>query len=424
MANFPFKARNSNLVRNYYLMHNQMLEPYTSASCAVEEMEDRITEHLDQLARLGEPCGAPDGDDAERFLFYATTLQSAEPETLEEIVRLAFAQMDDANLTNLPIYHAFTLYPPPLEGMLALYHALPAARTPLFALWDRQRADLPERLVDQAEQQREDPTLQCQALGYAADHPAYGVERFRPYYEPLLDPAGRPPRYELLLEPALWGGLVRGDPEASVALRRAVERVQTPQMQPRLLRLLALNGAPEDLALLLSACERAPLFDLRWLGLTGRQEAVAPLIDRLGRATTAASANDAWMLLFGESLRLDPVLALVGEPGEPSPERDGPQPMIASRQQAQDMWEYRRASWGKRRWLMGRPDDPDWQYEHCRLWAGAISIDLMDRLSLKHQRPLGPWHLYGWRSHQLRQLETALQGMEPPQDPNETESTH
>jgi hypothetical protein len=338
MANFPFKARNSNLVRNYYLMHNQMLEPYASASCSVEDMERRITEHLGQLARLGEPCGDPDGDVAERFLFYATALQSAGPETLEEIVRLAFAQMDEPTLTNLPIYHAFTLYPPPLEGMLALYHALPAARTPLFALWDRQRADLPERLVDQAEQQRQDPTLQCQALAYAADHPAYGVERFRAYYEPLLDPAGRLPRHELLLEPALWGGLVRGDPEVPVALRRAVERVQTPQMQPRLLRLLALNGAPEDLSLLLSACERAPVFDLRWLGLTGRQEAVAPLIDWLGRATTAAPANDAWMLLFGERLHLQPALTLVGETGE----REGAQPMIVDRRLAREIGETQR----------------------------------------------------------------------------------
>lgn len=420
MANFPFKARNSNLVRNYYLVHNQMLETYLNVSTAVEDMERRITEHLRQLVRLGEPCGTPDGDVAERFLFYATALQSAGPTKLEEIVRLAFAQMDDPALTNLSIYHAFTLYPPPLEWMLARYRAVPAARTPLFALWERQRAELPEQLVDQAEQQRQDPTLQCQALGFAADHPAYGVERFRAYYAPLLEPAGRPPRHELLLESALWGGLVRGDPEAPLALRRAVERVQTPQMQPRLLRLLALNGEPEDLSLLLTACEKAPLFDLRWLGLTGRQEAVAPLIDRLGRAATAAPANDAWLLLFGESLRLQPALSLVGEASE----REGQQPMIADRRLAEVIWETQREKWGTRRWLMGRPDEPARLLEHCRLWAGAISIDLMDRLSLKHQRPLGPWHLYGWRTHQLRQLETALQGMEPPQGPNETQSRH
>lgn len=79
MANFPFQARNSNLVRNYYLTRNQMLEPDTSGSCSVEDMERRIAEHLNQLARLGEPCGAPDGDVTDRFLFYATALQDMEP---------------------------------------------------------------------------------------------------------------------------------------------------------------------------------------------------------------------------------------------------------------------------------------------------------------------------------------------------------
>jgi hypothetical protein len=422
MVRFPFKERHSMMARNFYLVRGRLLDPFMNLSHAVVAMEKRVVEHLTHLARLGETSFSPNGRDEERFVFYATALQSSGQSALHDIYRLALKQMADDKLSDLPIHHAFSLFPPPLALLLELYQDLPGVRATLFAIWRRLRTELPDNLVNRAKEQRKDLALRRQALAYAADHPAYDVACFRAYYEPLLKPASGTPVGESLLEPAIWGGLVRDDPDAPAALRQAVERLDASPTRHRLMRLMALNGAADDLPLLLAACEGSSSFDPRWLALTGLQGAAAALIEQLGRAVTAKRANDAWLLLSGEGLPLQPALKLVGKRGEPiaSPiEREERQPMIADSDFAQRIWESQRERWGAQRWVMGRSDDPVWLRKLCRDYAGAISIDLMDLLNLKHKQPLGRWFQDGWRTHQLRQLESSIQGLEQPHGSNE-----
>jgi hypothetical protein len=261
---FPLEQRHGKQVRELYPLRARLLGRRMSGSRSLLELERRLAVHLAILSCMNAKAGAADGDDTQRFLHFATALQTEDEQELHETCRQALEQLCDDNLADAPLLDAFSLYPPSLERLQSLYQEQPEARAAIFALWRRQRVELPAGLLNQAELQRENPRLQHEALTYAANHPAYGLELFRAYYTPFLKSTA-PTLDETLLAPVLWGGLVRGDPDAPPALQRAVERAESLEARNELLRLMALNGAPEHLPILLASARQSNGVDTRTL---------------------------------------------------------------------------------------------------------------------------------------------------------------
>jgi hypothetical protein len=400
LSEFPLQSEHGKLARDLNGLRNQLMNRQMTSRRAIIDLERRLSLHLSLLARMEVTDFSPTGRDPERFLYFATALQSEDEPRVIGACHEALEQLRDDSLEPQPIFDALTLYMPPTELLIKRYHDTPKARAALFGLWRRRPIELPSGLVNQAELQSEDSRLQTEALAYAANHPSFGLEPFRAYYEPLLSSAGRTLIDEHLLDPALWGGLLRGDPQAPKALERAVEQVQSPDISARLLRLMALNAAPEHLPILQAAYESSPRFDPRWWALTGRAEAVPQLIEQLGRPAQAAATREAWHLLTGLVLPERPALALVDEQGErvePDPDTATRLKYIPDTDSARVWWERQRDAWGERRWIMGQPDESAWLFQLCRDTAGRTADDLLDRLALKLGRPLGIPGRWGWQ---------------------------
>jgi hypothetical protein len=407
LSAFPLQPTHAKLASDLYGLRNQLMDRELTSRRAIIDLERRLTLHLALLARMEVTDFSPTGHDPERFIYFATALQSEDEQRLIDACHEAFEQMTDESLDPQPVFDALTGYPPPTDLLVKLYHDVPKARAPLFALWRRRPVDLPAALVNQAELQSEDPLLQVEALAYAANHPGFGLEPFRACYEPLLSTDGGPSPDEHMLVAALWGGLIRRDPQAPKALEHAVERVQSPEINSRLLRLMALNAAPEHLPILQAAYESSSRFDPRWWALTGRTEVVPQLIEQLGRPAQAVATKEAWHLLTGLVLPERPVLALVDEQGErvePTPDTASRLKQIPDTESARAWWENQRDTWGERRWIMGQPDEAAWLFQLCRDTTGQTADDLLDRLALKLGRPLGIQGRWGWQQLSLGAL--------------------
>lgn len=407
LPEFPLQPEHAKLARDFYGLRNQLINRELTSRRALIELERRLSLHLALLARMQVTDFSPTGRDPERFLYFATTLQSSNQQAVLDSCHLAFEQLQDDSLDPQPVFDALACYPPPTDLLVNLYHDTPKARASLFTLWRRRPVDLPAALVNQAELQSEDPRLQIEALSYAANHPAFGLEPFRACYAPLLSPGAGPSPEEHLLEAALWGGLLRSDPQAPKALERAVEHVQSLEINSRLLRLMALNAAPEHLPILQAAYESSPRFDPRWWALTGRSEVVPHLMEQLGWPTQATAARVAWHLLTGLVLPERPSLALVDEQGErvePDPETASRLKQIPDIDAARAWWEGQRDTWGDQRWIMGQPDETTCLFALCRDTTGRTVVDLLDRLALKLGRPLGIQGRWGWQQLGLEAL--------------------
>lgn len=412
---FPLAQRHGKQAQELYLLRTRLLSRRMRGSRSLLELERRLSAHLDILSCMSAEAGAADGDDTQRFLHFATALQSEDEAALFDTCRLALNQLRDDSLNDTPLHDAFALYPPSLELMLRLYEQMPEASHAFFSLWRRQRVEIPPGLLNQAELQRENPRLQHEALAYAANHPACGVDLFRAYYTPLLQSAA-PPLHETLLEPVLWGGLVRGDPEALPALQRAVERAESAEIRAGLQRLMALNGAPEHIPILLEAARQSNVVDTRILALSGRSEVTELLLERLGQPRYAKAANNDWLFLTGHPLAERPLLMLVdskGETAETPSEAEQESGSVPDSQAARLWWEHHRAAWGEQRWVMGQPGDTTRLITLCRHFAGETAIDLTDLLALRLKRPLGMSPRWGWQNLRLDYLKTQAEPTHP-----------
>ncbi|MGD8909931.1 MAG: hypothetical protein PVI92_11360 [Chromatiales bacterium] len=399
-SDFPLQQKHIALAMDLYGLRARLMNSEMTSRRAVIDLERRLSLHLGLLARMEVAGISPSGNDPERFLYFATALQSSDEQKVFESCYLAFEQLRDTSLAAQPIYDAFTLYPPPIDLLIKLYHDEAESRAPLFALWRLRPVELPIALVNQAELQSEDKRLQSEAMAYAANHPAFGLSHFQAYYRPLLKPAGAFPLQESLLEPVLWGGLVRGDPKASKALGQAVEQVESAQTKSRLLRLMALKADPAHLPALKAAWERSPHFDMRWWALTGLADCAPYLIERLGKPAQAACLRDHWYFLSGIVLPERLALSLVDKQGtqvEPNPNMASRLKQVPDNASAHAWWEHQRTAWADRRWVMGQPDDAAWLFQLCREHMGKTADDLMDLLALKLGRPLGVQGQWGWQ---------------------------
>jgi hypothetical protein len=367
--------------------------------------------HLHVLARLGGDPPDSKGRDAACFVDYAVALQAIDPAVVEAACQRALEQLNDPSVMTEPILQALTLYPSDNQQLIALYRKQPETGASLFTLWHRQREDLPNELINQAELQGQDEERQYRALAYAADNPAQGLERFRAYYTGLLHetPTGIPP--ERLLLPALWGGLQRGDPEVPPVLRRALPQVVDPDVRHQLLRLLALNGDRADLPVLHEYYRQSPARGLHLLALTGRVESVPTLIDSLGRPDLSEESARAWTWLTGINLPQRPHLMLVDDQGgsrAPTYQDEEALKRVPDRATAEAWWQSSAPAWGDERRIAGAPLDTGRLIQLARERVGGGLTDLLDLLALQLQRPLdiNPWGWTALRRQRLQALET------------------
>ncbi|BCR03029.1 hypothetical protein DESUT3_00980 [Desulfuromonas versatilis] len=369
-----------------FRQRSQWLAAAEADAEALGRLEQRLRLHLHVLARLPnhetEPRRAP-----EAFVSLAACLSSPDSEVREAARRQAGEWLLAGGPAGEGAFAALALFP--LSGqdetLLGLYQRYAALRPILFELWRAQGAQVPPALFNNAELLGRSPELQRAALAYAADQQKIGVELFRAYYRHLL---GRtlPNRFPAgVMGLALWGGMVRRDPEALSALRRGIELATEPAERDTLLRLAALSGDSELLPVLRSHLQQSPEGGCRLLALHGSREAARELSVLLQQPRFMEPAAQAWEQLTGHPLPLQPRLRLIEGKG------GGGSTHSVSATEAAGRWlEENQSTWAPSgRICRGRPLRQESLVELALERVGRHHRDRFDLLALELGRPLG-----------------------------------
>jgi hypothetical protein len=301
---------------------------------------------------------------------------------------------------------ALSLYPEvDTSPLLKLYDEQETLRPSLMRLFRKQIKNLPQALLQRAASDETSSTeLKMEALHYAAAHPDIGPELFRNHYVPLLSGTSQ---FDVnLIAAAIWGGLVRGDPDASKALNIALSHAGATTEQAPLLRLAALNGAAEFLPLLLQAAESDPDMGYPLLVLYGQKSVIPALLKALEAAHTMEQAASVFEQLTDYTLPLIPRLTVVGAASDD--EKAPPEP-IPDIKAAHTWWQHNQPNWKAcERWLAGQPASPAHLLEMTKKHAGQFGCDLMALLALSQKAPLNiPCEIWRARQQQLLAAHTA-----------------
>jgi hypothetical protein len=395
--------------RELYRRRVRMLKTGTADSASLQKTERRMRVAI-AGAIPGQGKEQKPRDAAAGFVAYATRIVNEKDETNRYATyKNALVELEEGGHVAEGVFDALMLYPPDnLDWMLTQYREQPKLRVHLFRLWRAQSVALPTGLINQADVQSQDVALQQSALHFAANSPHYGKEMFSAYYRDQRTAHTGERITETALAPAIWGGLVRGDDEAYIALRSVVEHASDLAVRHDLLRLLALAGREEDLPILLSYAERDPQRGYPLLALYGRPGVVPAILQGLESANSLQAAYAAWLMLTNLPLSLRPRLMLVDEHEETDPYEavEAEMEMIPDATLARKWWETQQPHWPPdHRRFSGVDLTRENLSQAITRRIGAAADDLTALLALDLRRPLGLGS--GWecqRQEKLRQL--------------------
>lgn len=382
--NIPFARAHRDSAIALFRLRQGRLTQYETAAVPLGRLERRLRLHLHVLARCRDAEPPPEKG-PETFVLLAAGLDSPDEERRIERAETACALLAQGGVKGEGAFAALALLAPreAKGSLLELYRSNEGLRPTLFRLWREQGAAVPATLLAWDELRRGDVNLQSCALEYAAASPAVGPEIFRPFYQPILGGARVGKLPGPLLTAALWGGMVRGEREASRALRRAFELESGARGDAALLRLAALGGDCELLPVLRRHFEADPEQGAALLALHGTAGAIDILLEALKHPLAMAPAGRAWPHLSGFVLPLlHPRLRLVGE------EEGERAATLTDARSATLWWEERRNEEGKR-WIAGASMSPLHLADLAGEKAGRAGGDLLDLLALQLGRPLG-----------------------------------
>lgn len=366
---------------------------------SLASLERRLRVHLHVLGRL-QPQDQEPQKEAEAFVYLAALASSPDIEQRH----LAQTRAREFFVAPGPLHEAafvfFSLFPPSDEETLTvLYDRHETLRPVIFSLWHIHNVRVPQALLNMAATQ-ENAVVRAAALRYAAEREDIGLDLFRTAYAPTLQ--GGPSPDGAILDAALWGGLLRADPDISRAIGAAITHATDGRAQSNSLRLAALSGNPEFLPILREAAIKNPKQYLYLLALTGRRDIVPDLFAALGEAHTLEPAAEAWAVASGRRLPRIPRLNVVGEEGgtQPSaPIDNDSSPLIPDARVAHGWWQQHQKHWKpQERWIAGKPFNAAHLAREAEARAGHHGADVLALFALEMKKPVSGLHPAAWRA--------------------------
>jgi len=361
---------------------------------AMERLEYRLRLHLHVLSRVPDAAEEAPAQGEAAFVRLAAALLATDRERRARAAGQALTWLAEAPRRDAARW-ALALCPggEVMDAMRGGYARQPGLRALLVEIWRIQGAAIPRELLDPAEPHAGGPELQAALLRYQADRPETGIGAFRPWYHGSGRAPGGSPSATAAIVEALRGGLLRRDPEAPVALRRAIEAAAEAEARSPLLRLAALSGDAAFHPVLQAHARAEPATGFPLLALWGRREAVADLLPGLESPRDNPHAARAWARLTGHELPRRPRIRLA-EGGEGRGTAGG---AIADPEAAVNWWQAHRGRWpAKERRAGGRRLDVPAVRARLEAEAGLDSADALDLVGVITGRPVGvaagTWH--------------------------------
>ena len=367
------------------------------------DLEYRLRVHLHVLSRCVDENDQEPELAADTFIYLAARFSRRDAEIEKKAAELACEWL----LEDGPRAHgsrdALLLFPSPTvyELMQKTYGEVESLRPVLIYILSQQGARLPKGLTHQAELQNQDPFLQAQTLYYAANDVNSDISMFKNYYEPLVASLETGEVEHGTLVAAIWGGLVRNDQDASIALQRAIERESDEVQRFDFFRFAALTGKHEYFPILQQVVDKAPEVGFHFLALHGQTCSVEIILEGLTHPRTASFAETAWWWVSGQTLPKKPRLSVVGEDNEDA-ELEEEVGYVPDAQEAERWWSKRTHDQAIR-WLQGKPFTVSALQTLLQEQTGLISNDLFDLHALLTNTPVQLGN-YTWHDNRLRKI--------------------
>lgn len=375
------------------------------------QLEYRLRVHLYVLAHelnsnTSEPEAAP-----ETFIYLASRLSSNEVIQQQRAAMQACTWLAEVSARAQGARDALLLFSNPVvhEAMSQAYRHNETLRALLIYILSQQGVHLPQGLITQAELQQHDVLLQAQILYYAANHAIAGLDQFSRHYQPLLVYSDKTPEHPVLVA-ALWGGLVRGDEDAAIALRRAIERETDDIQRMDLLRLAALTGDAEYFPIFDALTQRVPQIAYHFLALQGNHESAEIILQGLSHPRTAEHAEPAWWWISGQTLPNKPRLSVVGEEN-PDDDLEDNVGVMPDAQYAQQWWDKQKKE-PALRYLQGQVLTSARIQSLLTRYAGNISHDLIDLLAIQSRQPVS-FSSHTWHDVRMCKLQAMIENLPP-----------
>lgn len=394
----------------YELRQNWLNESdiYASAFESTEERLNASIYHCSRVLTLADiehsteqaeqkklPSKAP-----ECFVYLASRMSSAMPQISNAGYELAYQWLAQDAARAEAAEAVLSLYPVSDQPrLLKLYEEQTSLRPLLFRVFRKQILSLPLALVSSAATaENSSDELRTEALRYAAAQADIGLDIFRSHYVALL--SGKTQFNAAVVEAALWGGMVRGDADASNAISAALSHAGAAADHAKFMRLAALSGNADFLPLLLMAAENNPDTGYPLLVLFGQKSIMPELLKALEVAHTMEQAAAAFNQLSDQILPRVPRLTVVGDEEIDAEEAPAQIPDVKA---ARAWWDKHQAAWkADERWLYGKPTNSIHLTNLSKKYAGSFGRDVMALLALANKAPLNiPAETWSLRKKQL-----------------------
>ena len=354
------------------------------------DLEGRIRDHLFGVGESVFDEEATPKDEADAFVMLATGFLHGAPEDRKRLREQALGWLSEADERRSAARRALTLFPLPdsTEAIHKAYMDNVEIRAQLIDIWSGLGDAIPAGLLDQGAIPSGDPELRLSVMRFLARHPESEVAVFQRYYHPLVAGAAVDIEEPRVLAFAILGGLIRGDDDAAVALRRVMEKGGEQPAADRFLRLCALSGDHAYFPVLRAAANQNRWYPIYLLALHGHPQAFDALLERMADPRVNDFAANAWFLISGHRARKVPRMALVeGDAVSPAPGKS--EHMIPDVEDA--------AAWLARHpaitaspahYLFGEKRTALTLVQSLLTWGGRLSEDLADMLSIAQGEPV------------------------------------
>ncbi len=413
-----YLATHLNSARALYRQRLGLLQSSRVDMQNILDLEFRMRVHIHVLANQIDDEQVEPEQAADSFIYLAARFSSKDETQQASAAETACEWL----LEDSPVAHgardALMLFPSPdaYSVMQKTYRDVESLRPVLIYILTQQGALLPKSLTHQAELQTQDPFLKAQTLYYAANDHNSDTGMFRDYYNSLLDDSKIEELEHGALVAAIWGGLVRGDDEAWVALQRAIVNESDDIQRLDFLRFAALSGKEQYLPMLENVAEHVPEVGYHFLALHGQTQSVQAILDGLIHPRTANYAEQAWWWVSGQILPKMPRLSVVGEENEiDDVELEDEVGYVPDTKPAQHWWGKQQQDTSVR-WLQGQTFSISTVHKLMTQYSGVISNDLFDLYALSTQTPL---HLgnYIWHDMRLQKINSLQPNESQPVNP-------
>ncbi|VAW94442.1 hypothetical protein MNBD_GAMMA21-2122 [hydrothermal vent metagenome] len=407
-----------NSARALYRQRMGLLQSSRVDMQSMLDLEFRMRVHIHVLANQIDEDQAEPEQAADAFIYLAARFSSK-----DEVHQASAAQQAcEWLLEDSPVAHgardALMLFPLPdaYSVMQKTYRDVESLRPVLIYILTQQGAHLPKSLTHQAELQNQDPFLQAQTLYYAANDHKSDAGMFRDYYDSLLDDNKIEELDHSALVAAIWGGLVRGEDDAWVALQRAIANEGDDIQRLDFLRFAALSGKEQYFPMLANVAEHAPEVGYHFLALHGQTQSVQAILDGLIHPRTANYAEQAWWWVSGQILPKMPRLAVVGEENDTDNiELEDEVGYVPDAKPAQHWWAKQQQD-ASARWLQGQSFSISTVHKLMTQYSGVISNDLFDLYAITTHTPLRLGN-YIWHDTRLIKINSLSQNESLPVNP-------